>query len=246
MAWRKPACSHTALMAFFCMPTANGSLIAICSASASVAASSSARRHHAVHEPDAQRLLRVDAVLAGEQQLLRLARAEQPRHHHRHDAGAEADLGLAELRVVAAHGEVAHHHQVAPAGQAERVHLRDDRLRMVEELQHLVGRVLELLVPARPSPSCRRRRPRPGRSRRRRRGRRRAGSATRTFSSAAAASRAADIASISSPDSAFSAFGRFIVRRRTGPRSSVSRTGSAGDSATGIPLLAVRRVAARR
>ena len=38
-----------------------------------------------------------------------------------------------------ADGEVAHHHQVAAAGQAVAVDLGDDRLRVVEQLEHPMG-----------------------------------------------------------------------------------------------------------
>ncbi len=64
---------------------------------------------------------------------------------------------------------------------------------------------------------------------------------TLTSGSAPAARNASESASIRSWDSAFSAFGRFIVRRRTGPMSSVRTSGSfAAASVMGSPSLVGR------
>ena len=86
IAARNPATSHARLSARFVVWTTNGSFFAISSASASVASSSSVARHDPVHQPDPQRLVGRDPVLAGEQQLLGGAHADHPRQEHRDDA----------------------------------------------------------------------------------------------------------------------------------------------------------------
>src|SRR3954447_23072500 len=100
-------------------------------------------RHHRVHEPHLERLLRV--VLAAEEpDLLGLLRADQVAEH----AGAEtaveaADLrpGLPEARVVGGDREVADHVQhVAAADRIARDH-RHDRLRRAPHLHVQVGHV---------------------------------------------------------------------------------------------------------
>src|ERR1700693_745762 len=66
-----------------------------------------------VDQTDTQGLRGVDAVLAGEQQLLRLSGAQDPWHDHGDDSGAETDLGLTEPGVVRTHAQIADHHEVA-------------------------------------------------------------------------------------------------------------------------------------
>src|ERR671919_113111 len=107
-------------------------------------------RDDPVDQADPEGLLGGDPVLAGEQELLGLPRPDQPRHHHRDHARAEPDLRLAEHRIVGGYGEVAHHHQVAPAGQAVAVDLGDDRFGVVEELEHVLDASRQLLTPAGP------------------------------------------------------------------------------------------------
>src|SRR5437763_1620969 len=62
--------------------------------------------HHAAHLVDAKSLGGVDAVLARQQEHLGPPGADQPRHDHGHNSGAEPDLGLTENRVIGCNREV--------------------------------------------------------------------------------------------------------------------------------------------
>jgi hypothetical protein len=57
--------------------------------------------------PICKRALCADVIGAGEQQLLRELRADDPRHEQRHDGGTESHLGLAEDGRAVGDGQVA-------------------------------------------------------------------------------------------------------------------------------------------
>ena len=108
---------------------ASGALASIClQHRASAAAISSARRHDAIHEPDAVRFGGVDH-LAGEEELQRASLADEARQPLRPAvarAEAELHLGLSELRRVGGDADVARHRQLAAAAEREAVD-RGDR-----------------------------------------------------------------------------------------------------------------------
>ena len=143
----KPAASIARLSISFVGAITSGSTRARRSASASTSAGQSIAGHHAVDEPDPLRLDRVDQV-ARQQQLARLLLADEERHQQRHRRRPEADLGLAEARVLRGDDEVAGHRQLEAAGERVAVDLGDDGFRAVEDRERRLDVLAEDLAPA--------------------------------------------------------------------------------------------------
>jgi hypothetical protein len=70
----------------------------------------------------------IDEV-AGQQQLARLLLADDEGHQQRDRRRAEADLGLAEQRIIGGDDQVAGHRELESARERVAMHLGDDRLR---------------------------------------------------------------------------------------------------------------------
>ena len=100
------------------------------------------RRHHAVDEPEAMRLLRAD-LLSGQKKLEGHAGANEPRQA----LGAavpgdepEIDLGLAELRRVGGDAKRARHRELAAAAERVAVDRGNRRLaELLEEIEDLLA-----------------------------------------------------------------------------------------------------------
>src|SRR5439155_18471375 len=89
------------------------------------------RRNDSVHEPDTERLLRVDH-LAAQEKVQRTALSNEAWEALRSTVARnkpELDLGLSELRRLGRDADVAGHGQLASAAQCEAVDGGDDRLR---------------------------------------------------------------------------------------------------------------------
>ena len=88
------------------------------------------RRHDAIDEADAQRVVRRDGI-AGEQQLERAPAADEPRQALRSGVAGnqpEVDFGLSELRGVGREAHRAGHRQLAAAAEREPVDGGNHRL----------------------------------------------------------------------------------------------------------------------
>ena len=83
----------------------------------------------------------------------------EPGHQHHDDAGAEAQLGLAEAGILGRHGHVAGERELAAAGERRAAHRGDRRLREMPETHHRVeivaqnARAIERRLPAGPQPA---------------------------------------------------------------------------------------------
>ena len=85
----------------------------------------------------------IELVVPGQDQLFGPTSADEPWHHVGNDRRPEPDLGLTEHGIVRRHRQIAHHHQIAPAGKTVAMHLRDDRPGMVEDLEQTIEAVGE-------------------------------------------------------------------------------------------------------
>ena len=85
----------------------------------------------------------IEPVVPGHDQLLGPTGTDEPRHHLGHHCRAKPDLGLSEDGIVRGHGQVAHHHQIAPAGETVAMDLGDDRPGVVEDLEQSIETVGE-------------------------------------------------------------------------------------------------------
>ena len=104
-------------------------------------------RHHATHQTHRQGVLRGDAIVGRQDDALGLLRARHPGQQHRHDAGAELQLRLAEDRILRSDRDVACHRQLECTGQAGTVNRRDRRLRAVPEAHRRIEVEIEDLAP---------------------------------------------------------------------------------------------------
>ena len=71
----------------------------------------------------------------------------EPGHQHHDDAGAEAQLGLAEAGVLGRHGHVAGERELAAAGERRAPHRSDGRFREMPEAHHGVEVVAQHVAP---------------------------------------------------------------------------------------------------
>ena len=103
--------------------------------------------HDAVNEADLVGAPCSNLVLAGEQDFLRVLGPGEPGHQHHDDAGAEAQLGLAEAGILGRHGHVAGERELAAAGERRAPHRSDGRFREMPEAHHGVEVVPQHLAP---------------------------------------------------------------------------------------------------